>query len=430
MNIQEVTQMLKEADKVGHTLLIESLHGIGKSSICKQYADENNLHFEPLILSLMDVGDLLGIPRTTEIGGQITTVWAAPDWYSRIVNAAWPVALKASRLEFTDEDLEAKVKTKVKTSRTITRKDLNTLYCNHFNMPDDELQLLRQNSVRYLDSKRSVLFLDEFNRTQSDILNASLQLVLEKQLHSHKLPVVNGKETFIVSAINPADGDYTVSSFDPALLDRFVHCSLDPDAKTWLSWAKANNVNPVVIDYISQNRKNLHYMDKNGGKGASNRSWTRAAAYLDSINNTPTDVTSYYLRGIIGQSLAAEFLMFLNGYAKSISIEELEVMVTKESKKFANIEALGDRIAELTKDLEPIKRTELSEELIAKYRTETDPVIGKPYLAMLYSLPVEILASLLSKLKAEDLEGLTNLAAMDKTENNKALLCRLTGKAV
>jgi hypothetical protein len=426
MNIKQVFNLIQEADAVDHVPLIESLHGIGKSTICETYAREKNLHFEPLILSLMDIGDLIGIPRTTQVGGQTTTVWAAPDWYSRIVNAAWPTEMPIDRLKFVDTGLYDLVKNLA--TEMIKREKLNELYCQFYKLPSDELQLLRQENVVYLDAKRSVLFLDEFNRSPSDVLNASLQLILEKRLHTHILPRVGGKDTFIVSAINPSDGDYTVVDFDPALLDRFVQCNLDPDTNAWLSWANDNNVNEVVRDYLTENPSKLHFVPKDGKKGSSPRSWTRLASYLDSINNKPTETTSYYLKGIIGESLAAEFLLFLQGYARSMSVEEIQEIVEKKAKRVKDIEKLGAHVGKAIDKVEAIKKMELAHNLQKAYTDVKDASEALPYLAYLYGLPLENLTAFLTNLKSDNQTAFQQLVAFDGELNSKGLFRKIVTK--
>lgn len=106
MNINETKQFLAATDLCGQAPLISGKHGLGKSDTFRQYAKENNLHCEVLILSLMDTGDLIGLPRTADIGGQLSTTWAAPGWFNRIVNAAWPATLEVDALRFTDPEFK------------------------------------------------------------------------------------------------------------------------------------------------------------------------------------------------------------------------------------------------------------------------------------------------------------------------------------
>lgn len=113
MNISECKQLIASADVCGHVPLITGPHGIGKSEINAQYAKEQDLHFECLILSLMDTADLMGMPITTTVGGLQTTQWASPDWYSRIVDNAWPQTMQIEDLDFKDTDFKAYVESRL-----------------------------------------------------------------------------------------------------------------------------------------------------------------------------------------------------------------------------------------------------------------------------------------------------------------------------
>ena len=102
MTINETKQLIAACDLIDKVPLISGLHGIGKSEIVKQYAAEQGLHNETMMMSLMDTGDIAGIPRTAEIGGQISTVWAAPQFITNIINQAWGKELYLEDLQFND----------------------------------------------------------------------------------------------------------------------------------------------------------------------------------------------------------------------------------------------------------------------------------------------------------------------------------------
>lgn len=435
MNIQEAKQIIQAADICGHVPLIKGLHGIGKSDAAKQYAAEQNMHFEPLILSLMDTGDMLGIPTSKTIGGMEATVWSAPSWYTNIVNYAWPSILPMERLEFRDKEFQSYVSTNYEGGHSIGRGKLNKLYCEYYHLPEDTLQLLRQANVQYLDSKRSVLFLDEFNRAPNDILNASLQLILDHRLHTHILPVVNGQETLVVAAVNPANGDYTVQEFDPALLDRFVSCEVTPDFKAWLKWAKASNVNSVVTDFLVDNQSKFHHTPADGSKGASPRSWTRLATFMDRIKDVPEEIMTDYCTGTIGAALSAQFLSFYNSYGKGLTVKSLVKSINAEIKKTkaagvdVNPEALAEVFAEQIQEIEAIRRNEFAETLFKTYVEKETAEEAMPLLVYLYALPLESLGAVLKSLQSENIQWYANLAILDKEANGKKLFLKLTSKA-
>jgi hypothetical protein len=122
-----------------------------------------------------------------------------------------------------------------------------------------------------------VLFLDEINRASNDLIGASLQLILDGRLNEHQLP----PGTMIVAAINPDDGNYSVNSLDPAMMDRMVVCEVEADAHSWLRYAKSYGVNDKVVEFITKSTKYIHHTPKDGGKGTSPRSWTRLSKYLN-----------------------------------------------------------------------------------------------------------------------------------------------------
>lgn len=427
MNINETKQFVAGCDLANKAPLIEGVHGIGKSEIIRQYSKENNLHCETLILSLMDVGDLIGLPRTIEAGGTLSTAWSAPDWYSRVVNAAMPTTINVDDLAFKSEDFQNYVMSYTD-SATIDRADLNKYYCDFVGVASDQLHIIKQDLVSYTKAKRSVVFLDEFNRAPVDILNASLQLVLDKRLHSHILPVVNGKPTLVIAAINPDGEDYTVNSFDPALLDRFVHGKTDPDAKSWLDWARTTNINQVVRDFIAEHPDRIHWTPKNGGLGATPRSWTSLAQLVDNFKNIPEETHFHLMKGCIGQELASQFLSYYNHYSKVIKVEDIEKLVKTKSKRTKNPEKIGEHINKLIKDQEAIQKTELAENMYIKYMSNEKAADTLPFMSLLYGLDLEILNSFLKNKHESDVKTYMKLAKFDLELNNKELFRRITTK--
>lgn len=430
MNIRDTKEFVKAADLADAAPLIQGLHGLGKSDIVKQYAEENNMHFVPLILSLMDTGDLLGLPRTVEVGGVLSTSWAAPEWFNGIINAAWPVTINSDDLVFHNEAVQKAIQPRL--SATVDRAELNTLYCNYKGLSDSQLELVVQDEISYTKSRRSVLFLDEFNRAPTDILNASLQLVLDRRLNSHKLPYVNGKPTFVVAAINPADGDYTVNTFDPALLDRFMHGTVDPDAKAWLDdYARPRDLSPVVRDFIAEHPDRLHYTPADNGVGATPRSWTALAKVMAIIDKIPASVQFQVMKGCIGQECASQFLSYYNNYAKVVKVEDIEKAVAKKLKTTKDVEKIGETIGKLISNQEAIQQTELIENLFKKYIVDSkskDPMDAMPLMATLYGTNLEILNAFLKNKKTDDSKNYMALADIDASLNNRNLFRKITTK--
>lgn len=424
MNIGEITKIISACDATETVPLIEGKHGIGKSQITMQYAKANNMHCEQLILSLMDTADLLGIPTIEKVGGATSTIWAAPDWYQRIVNAAWPVTMKVSDLTFKDKEFNNFFGANF-TSDTVNRAELNELYCLFVNISNDAMHLLTQDLVGYAYAKRSVLFLDEFNRAPADILNASLQLILDKRLHSHVLPVIDGKATLVVAAINPDGDDYTVSSLDPALLDRFLQLEVQVDKTEWLAYARSKKINAIITDFIIEHPDRL-YFEPEEGATATPRSWEKLGKFMDIIDSIDKSHLFTLVKGLVGSEVGSQFVRFYEDYSKSMKFADIE----KETKKLLkahknNVTEVGKILKEkLTDGLEVIKQMETASQFYEKY-IDKKPKDALPLLVFLYSMPLEQAAAFIVGTKKQD-RDLNKFGALDSLNKNELLIAILT----
>jgi len=113
MKISKIKPILAAAHEADDSVLMEGLHGIGKSEIVKQYCDENDYHYTALFLSHQEVGDLIGIPVTEIINNESVTLWSKPIWLQRMERAAWP-DVEIEDLEFKDPEFEKFVRENIK----------------------------------------------------------------------------------------------------------------------------------------------------------------------------------------------------------------------------------------------------------------------------------------------------------------------------
>lgn len=429
MTINETANFLQICDLSNKSPLIEGLHGTGKSEIIRQYAAEHNLHCETLILSLMDVGDLIGLPRTIEVGGTLTTAWASPDWFQRVVNAAFPPVVNSDDLVWNDPAFKSFAVPRL--SSTVDRTVLNAIYCEYVGQANDSLYIHTQSLVSYAKAKRSIVFLDEFNRAPVDILNASLQLVLDKRLHSHMLPVVGGKPTFVVAAINPADANYTVNTFDPALLDRFISTKVEADAKAWLdNYARPKGIAPVIRDFIAEHPNRIHFMPADGGVGATPRSWAALSDLISNFDKVPVEVHFQAIKGCIGTEVGSQFYSYFNNYTNVVKLEDIEKAITSRIKKDkdSSVESLGEVVSKMIDKQEALQKQELAENFYQKYITSKSAKAATPMLAYLYGLDLEILNGFLKTKRNDDVQNYLKLAEFDNELNQKGLFKRVTTK--
>lgn len=81
MNIQQLLTVIPHLQKANLVPNIIGKHGIGKSSVVKQFAEENGYSFHPFFLSQMnDCGDILGLPEfdRNKDGKAISTSFVHP----------------------------------------------------------------------------------------------------------------------------------------------------------------------------------------------------------------------------------------------------------------------------------------------------------------------------------------------------------------
>ncbi len=309
----------------------------------------------------------------------------------------------------------------------MNRDILNTLYSEFYKLQNDKLHLVTtQTNVKCSKSKPVILFLDELNRAPIDTRQASLQLVLEKRLHKHILPAVNGKRALVVAAVNPTE-DYQVDELDPALLDRFLTLEVEADTNTWLDWSAKNDVNQIVRDFIIENPTKLHWQPKDGGIGATPRSWTKLAKFIDDIDNISGELHFPIVKGKIGQEIGGQFISFLKNYVDIIKVEDVEKLTEKLAKKTGKIEKIGEGIAKLIIKSEAVQKTDLTKQLFDKCITGSVED-AKPLMGMLYAIEIELLNGLLTSWKASDASNYSKLAEFDNVMNNKGLFKKIVSQ--
>ncbi len=419
MNASNTKLMLKYAYNADDSVLLNGKHGIGKTSVIKQFAKENNMYLETLILSLKDPSDLLGNPYIDHSETHKRTQFAEPDWFQKIVDKAWPIQCVWNDLEFTDLDFEKFVKTQVDTDDIIYRKTLNEIYCKYYKKDSSELELTKeQYNISCKKSQNSILFLDELNRALLDTRNCSLQLVLEKELHTHKLPFIKGKRTFICAAINPPEL-YQTDELDIALLDRFILINMTVDATDWLDYAR-NNINDCICSFISEKPEYLHYMQKDNANGSTPRSWEKLSDYLKTpIHNNV--ILEGIITGKIGKEVGSLFYVYYKNYNSILKVEDIVEKVFNIKHK--SITEIASELKTFAGAIETIRKHDLINQLLLlgkdELNSESYNILTLTLISLLSSLNFEISISFCKKLKTQDKDLYSKLVLADAKINNK-----------
>ncbi|GAA6237001.1 ATP-binding protein [Apilactobacillus micheneri] len=217
-------------------------------------------------------------------------------------------------------------------------------------------------------------FLDEFNRGSNGVQSELMNLVLQRQINSLKLP----KQVKIIIAENPdstmngfEDSEYSVFSSDSAIKDRTTRIVMDVNVSDWLLWAKSKNnqaqqnINSAVIKYIDNNQNMLIINNSDNDINPTPRAWKRVSDIMEipEYENVSYDIKFDLIAGNVGSEVASNFLYFIKNYFNSLSIDQLfNDDFPKVLKKF--------------EQLDEFKKNKLLEQMINEV-VEWEPRIAK-----------------------------------------------------
>jgi len=269
--------------------------GLGKSSLVKQTAVINVWGFVDLRCSQLEASDVRGLPE--RVDGR--THYLPP--------ADMPIG------DMTNEQIElelAKVLDIDPTCKNIPEQIMKILATADLDTERQYYQRLQELQPRF---QRGILFIDEVNRAQDDVLQAIFQLVLDHKVGQYVLP----PGWSVVAAGNFQEG-YMVSGFnDPAFLDRFCHMTLSAGETTLEEWIHYmsdvhGEAAAEVIEFASQNTKHLDG-DIAGELGfsiqPSRRSWEQVVRVHKACRVTEFAQGAVFevLAGLLGRELAQAY---------------------------------------------------------------------------------------------------------------------------
>ncbi|MBV7337311.1 AAA family ATPase [Chloroflexi bacterium TSY] len=180
-----------------------------------------------------------------------------------------------------------------------------------------------------------VLFLDELNRARPEILQAVMDLTLNKTLAGKRLPT----GSIVISAVNEGE-EYQLTDLDPALVSRFNLYEFAPTVEDWLLWAGNHDVDPRIITFI---QKSPHHLDGEGVqieeslvaagliKVPDRRAWVKVSYFVTPLERLE-DIHVKSIAGIVGSQAAIAFQQSLAEAAK-VTPEQILLRFSRHKAK-------------------------------------------------------------------------------------------------
>lgn len=253
----ENNNKLSDNGKMPIAVGLEASAGIGKTSLVRQIAEEKNMGFVKIDLhQLEESGDLLGYP-TVEYECLKSTLVKKEDGSSEVKTDSTPVWVNSKQLETAPKNVKY-------------RSTGNT-----------RMTYAKPAWVPEYNENGTIVCLDDYTRANPQLLQSSMDLILEQKYVSWELP----KRTTIILTCNADDGEYNVNSLDEAQSSRFMNFEVLFDPDMWAQWAEANSIDGRCINFVLSNSDELFGADDEGNRICNPRSFTMFSQMISGIDN-------------------------------------------------------------------------------------------------------------------------------------------------
>jgi hypothetical protein len=245
---------------------VEGQAGIGKTSLILQLAEKLGLKYLKINLSqIEEIGDLVGFPcKEFEVkkikGDQVETRWIP--------------------------------------------ESLIDTYIKHEYRPTGQKHMTHAAPewIQGLD-EGVLLVLDDYTRADTRFIQAVMEIIDRQEYISWKLP----KDSHVIMTSNPDDGDYFVSSLDPAQKTRFITVNLKFDVECWARWAEKAGIDGRCINFMLGHPELVN-------QATNARSITTFFNCISSIEDFESSLPLIQMigEGSVGPEFSSLFVLFIN----------------------------------------------------------------------------------------------------------------------
>ncbi|WP_295728835.1 AAA family ATPase [uncultured Limosilactobacillus sp.] len=184
-------------------------------------------------------------------------------------------------------------------------------------------------------NQRIIWFLDEFNRGTAAVQAELMNLVLQRQVNSLRLP----QQVQIVIAENPdptmthfTGDNYSVTPADDAIKDRTVRLEMKASLADWLQWAQQQDLNgqphihPLVQQYLQEHSAYLNG-PQNDDLYPTPRSWTRVSKNLVKLTSLDqrdrSAIIADLFSGDLGIEVGTAFADYVLHQERRLTVQDL-----------------------------------------------------------------------------------------------------------
>jgi hypothetical protein len=292
--------------------------------------------------------------------------------------------------------------------------DIRVLYAGTQADPGDLIGLLHKDeksgTVSHLPpswfpkdkDSRGVVFLDELNRANPEIIQALFSFPVSGDLHTHKLP----EGWYVMGAGNYDNGRFNVTdTSDSAWISRYCHIDFKPTTEEWLIFAEDKGYFEIA-SFIRENPSMLEIDENQGGKLDMTMFTPDRRAWADKLGSLSIDpdflaldegVQYEIFSGCIGPAAAAAFFSWKAKGERRISLKEILVNYRKDS-------SLRKKIEEAKKENRFDAMNQPVDELFSRLDNNHEFLSKDGYLdnlkAFLLDIPVELAMKVFSKMSS------------------------------
>lgn len=170
--------------------------------------------------------------------------------------------------------------------------------------------------LRIDTGKPTLIFLDEMNHANKEVLKVAQQLVLEYRVGDVRLP----DNCRVIAAGNEETHQAFVQILPKPLQNRFIHLKVRTDLDGWINWSVLNGIHPMIIAYIKYNSNVLFQFDAQSKEKAfpTPRTWEFAS---DILKSGLTTRLYEVLCGTVGKVAATGFVGFMELFSEIPDID-------------------------------------------------------------------------------------------------------------